>query len=125
MRQVARALSLGPKRGYRASAARAHYLAVDRVDVAFAAKELCRRMSSPVWADWKALRRLAQHLVGVPPLSLAFCMAAGGGTSRPCRYGPRWVPRDPTIDVRWHDIPGSAHQALGGHAETRDGEAEL
>ena len=78
-------------------------------------------MSSPVWADLEALRRLTQYLVGVLRLVLAFCMAAGGGTSRQCGHGLRRVPRDPTIDVRWHDIPGSAHhQALGGHAETCD-----
>ena len=61
-------LSWAEARLYRACAARANYLALDRVDVAFAAKELCRRMSSPVWADLEALRRLAQYLVGVPRL---------------------------------------------------------
>ena len=35
------------------------------MDVAFAAKELCRRMSSPMWADLEALKRLAQYLVGL------------------------------------------------------------
>eukprot|EP00974_Lingulodinium_polyedra_P102353 9911601-Lingulodinium_polyedra.AAC.1 len=44
---------------YRAGAARANYLALDRADLAFAAKELCRRMSSPTVADLVQLRRLA------------------------------------------------------------------
>ena len=46
-------LSGAEARLYRACAARGNYLALDRVDVAFAAKELCRRMSSPVLADWR------------------------------------------------------------------------
>ena len=47
-------------------------MGMDRVDIAFAAKELCRRMSSPMWADMEALRRLAQYLVGLPRLVCRF-----------------------------------------------------
>ena len=43
---------------FRATAARANYLALDRPDLAFAAKELCRRMSAPRQRDRQALRRL-------------------------------------------------------------------
>ena len=57
---------------FRACAARANYLGMGRVDIAFAAKELCRRMSSPMWADMEALRRLAQYLVGLPRLVWCF-----------------------------------------------------
>ena len=41
---------LGPQEAtkFRALAARANYIAQDRVDVQFAAKELCREMSCPV-----------------------------------------------------------------------------
>ena len=53
---------------FRAYAARANYLGMDRLDIAFAAKELCRRMSSPDEADLEALRRLIQYLVGAPGL---------------------------------------------------------
>jgi len=51
---------------FRGAAARANYLALDRLDIAFAAKELCRRMSVPRASDLVALRRLAQYLVGTP-----------------------------------------------------------
>ena len=37
---------------YRAIAARGNYLALDRVDIAYSAKELCRRMSCPSRRDW-------------------------------------------------------------------------
>ena len=40
---------------FRSTAARASYLALDRPDLAFATKELCRRMSSPTKADVSAL----------------------------------------------------------------------
>ena len=48
---------------YRALAARANYLAQDRVDIAFAVKELCRHMSNPRNCDWDALKRLGRYLI--------------------------------------------------------------
>ena len=51
---------------YRALAARANYLAADRPDIQFAAKEICRRMSAPVRQDWAALQHLGRYLKGKP-----------------------------------------------------------
>ena len=51
---------------YRGLAARANYLALDRADIQYAVKELCRAMSKPTRGDRKALKRLARYLVGVP-----------------------------------------------------------
>ena len=51
---------------FRAAAARSNYLALDRIDIVFAAKELCRRMAVPRQIDLVALRRLASYLVGTP-----------------------------------------------------------
>ena len=53
---------------FRATAARANYLALDRPEVAFAAKELCRRMSEPRRRDKVALQRLCRYLLGAPRL---------------------------------------------------------
>ena len=53
---------------FRASAARANYLAADRPDVQFPAKEVCRWMSSPTVSAWAALKRLVRYLVGLPRL---------------------------------------------------------
>ena len=47
---------------FRALAARANYLAQDRPDIAFACKEVCRRMSSPCEADWAKVKRLVRYL---------------------------------------------------------------
>ena len=45
---------LGPEeaRCFRALAARANYLALDRADIQFAVKEICQSMSSPCEGDW-------------------------------------------------------------------------
>ena len=53
---------------FRAAAARANYLAQDRPDVMFAAKEVCRLMSSPTEGSWGALKRLCRYLAGLPRL---------------------------------------------------------
>ena len=51
---------------FRALAARANYLSLDRPDIGCAAKECCRRMSAPTTQDWLALVRLVRYLVGQP-----------------------------------------------------------
>ena len=51
---------------FRAAAARGNYLSADRIDVMFAAKEVCRAMSKPTDTSWKALKRLARFLNGRP-----------------------------------------------------------
>ena len=53
---------------FRVLAARANYLAADRPDIQYAAKEICRWMSSPTELAMTALRRLCRHLVGKPRL---------------------------------------------------------
>ena len=57
---------------FRGAAARANYLAQDRFDLAFAAKELCRRMAVPRHSDLAALRRLARYVLEVPRLVQCF-----------------------------------------------------
>jgi len=51
---------------YRSFAARAMYLGLDRPDISFAAKELCRRMKAPGTADLEALRRVGRYLAAAP-----------------------------------------------------------
>ena len=51
---------------YRGLAARANYLALDRSDIQYAVKEICRGMAAPTVGDRKKLKRLARYLVGVP-----------------------------------------------------------
>ena len=58
---------------FRATTARANYLALDRPEVAFASKELCRRMSTPRVRDRRALTRLCRYLLGAPRAVYEFC----------------------------------------------------
>ena len=51
---------------YRALAARLNFLAVDRPDLLYAAKECPRRMSKPRNKDWEALTRICRYLIGCP-----------------------------------------------------------
>ena len=53
---------------YRALAARANYLAMDRPDCAYATKELCRYFAAPTKTSVEALKRLVRYLVGKPTL---------------------------------------------------------
>ena len=53
---------------YRQLAARANYLAMDRPDVGYATKELCRHLSAPTKDSVEALKRLVRYLVGRPRL---------------------------------------------------------
>ena len=49
---------------YRAMVARAIFLAQDRTDIAYAVKELSRRMAKPRTKDMKNLKRLGRYLIG-------------------------------------------------------------
>ena len=49
---------------FRALAARSNYLAQDRIDLQFAAKEACRFMSAPTDSAEAALKRLGRYLLG-------------------------------------------------------------
>ena len=69
-------LSAAESKEYRALAARANYLAQDRMDIQFAAKECCRGMSSPSVGDLKALRRLARYLIFAPRVVWQFVFQA-------------------------------------------------
>ena len=53
---------------FRRAAAQCNYIGLDRVDVAFAAKEISRRVSTPTEDDVVALKRLMRYLSGSPRL---------------------------------------------------------
>ena len=57
---------------YRRIAARANYLAADRMDIQFSVKEICRKMSKPCRGDWQKLKKLARYLEGRPRLQIQY-----------------------------------------------------
>ena len=68
MEQIEADQPLSPDRhtSFRALAARANYLSADRPDCQYAAKEICRWMSSPTELAMTALKRLGRYLAGKP-----------------------------------------------------------
>jgi len=61
-------LSKEDAKNYRRAAARINYMAQDRVDLGFAAKEVSRCMSSPCEKDVVKLKRVIRYLKGFPRL---------------------------------------------------------
>ena len=61
---------------YRALAARANYLAMDRPDIGYATKELCRHFQAPTKESVESLRRLVRYLAGRPRLVWFYPMQA-------------------------------------------------
>ena len=57
---------------FRSVAARANHLALDRPDLQFAVKELCRSMSRPTEGSWRKLTRLGKYIIHRPRLVLHY-----------------------------------------------------
>ena len=75
--------------GFRGLAARANYLSADRKDIKFAAKEVCRFMSSPTETSVAAMERLGRYIVGHKRLVWAYPnQRAEGVTSTAILIGP-------------------------------------
>jgi hypothetical protein len=65
--------------GFRGLAARANYLSADRIDLQFAAKDVCRFMSSPTETSVAAMKRLGRYIIGHKRLVWTYpCQRAGG-----------------------------------------------
>ena len=61
-------LSLEDCKRFRSLTMRCNYLALDRPDINYSAKELARRMQNPTKSSWNGLKRLARYLAGCPRL---------------------------------------------------------
>ena len=86
---------------FRRLAARANYLAQDRMDIQFAVKEIARRMANPRDGDMAMLTRLAKYLTGAP--RAVYCYA--------------WQAHqqlDAFVDSDWAGCVGSRRSTSGG-----------
>ena len=61
-------LSLEDCKRFRSLTMRCNYLALDRPDINYSAKELARKMQNPTKSSWNGLKRLARYLAGCPRL---------------------------------------------------------
>ena len=71
-------------------AARCNYLSLDRPDLQYAVKEICREMAKPTKGSWTKLQRIAQFLKGETEASVESPMARPGpglGRFRGCELG--------------------------------------
>ena len=57
---------------FRGLAARANYLSLDRCDIQFGGKEVCRCMAKPTKGGLRKLKALVRYLVEVPELMMKF-----------------------------------------------------
>jgi hypothetical protein len=64
-------------REFRSIAARANYLAMDRLDIQFASKEICRDMSAPTSKSQRKLKRLGRFLLKHPRLVITYADSGG------------------------------------------------
>jgi hypothetical protein len=67
---------------YRGLAATGNYLAQDRFDIQFGAKELCRDMANPSTLSMRKMKRGARYLLGVPELEIEYVEQYPPGCAR-------------------------------------------
>ena len=65
-------LDTAQARQFRSMAARCNFLSPDRIDLQFACKGTCRKMSSPCEGDWVMLKAVARYLQSHPRLLMDF-----------------------------------------------------
>ena len=96
-----RALSAEDHTVFRALAARANYLAQDRIDLQFSAKEICRYMSSPTEASRDALKWLGRFLLGHKRVVFSYPFQRAEGV-------------DVYSDTDWSGCPRTRKSTSGG-----------
>ena len=87
---------------YRALAARINYLAQDRPDLLYSAKEISRRMATPCVGDMRLLKRLGRYLIGAPRAIQNFVWQ-----DRPKQF-------DTYVDSDWAGCKASCRSTSGG-----------
>ena len=87
---------------FRALAARANYLAQDRIDIQYAVKEIARRMATPRQGDMLLLKRLARYLVGAPRAIYTF------------QWRSQAAYLDVFVDSDWAGCKGTRRSTSGG-----------
>jgi len=94
-------------REFRGLAARANYLSADRVDVQYAAKEICRDMAKPNDRSMAKLKRLARYLLKYPEGAIMF---------KPNRHEERGNVLDVYSDSDWAGCTRTRKSTSGGLA---------
>ena len=94
-------LPVGGFTEFRALAARAKYLAANRIDIQFAAKEICRFMSAPTETSAAALKRMGRYLLAHPRMVYSYPWQRAEGI-------------DVYSDTDWSGCPRTRRSTSGG-----------
>ena len=86
---------------FRAFASRANYLAQDRVDIQFPAKEVCRFMSSPTETSKDAMKRMGRYFIGQTKMVYTYPFQRAEGI-------------DIYSEADWSGCPRTRHSSSGG-----------
>ena len=92
-------------REYRALAARANYLSLDRPDIQCATKEACREMSAPTTRSMARMKRLARYLLEFPRAVIHYSAENGA-------QGDGMI--DAYADSDWAGCPTTRRSTTGG-----------
>ena len=72
-----RALTTEEHKMFRRAGGILQYMAIDRVDLAFATKEVARRASAPTASSLRALKKIARHVKWRPRMTIDYGFGAG------------------------------------------------
>ena len=92
---------------FRALAARANYLALNRMDLQYATKEVCRGMAAPTRGHVKKLRRLIRYLIEAPRVVTEYKFQGDVREMR-CSQTVTGLQTDSEIHQRWSHDEGHA-----------------
>ena len=104
--EQAQPLSMSDFMRFRGQAARANYLGLDRPDVIYAAKEVCRGMPSPTDLHQAALKRMVRYLRSMPRMVFEFDYQSATHIVAYADLG--WLPTIQAVDVMWMHHGGDA-----------------
>lgn len=94
-------------RMFRSIAARCLYLCLDRLELQFSVKEMCRLMSNPTISSWKKLHRVSKFICACPRLV----------------WDSKWQVRQTNIwiygDSNWASCPTTRKSTSGGDPSRR------
>ena len=106
---------------FRAPAARANYLALDRMDLQYVTKEVCRGMAAPTRGHVKKLRRLIRYFVEAPRVVTEYKFQGDEGDGGVIRQQLGRLQTDSEIHQRWsHDEGHALLEELDWYTEERD-----
>ena len=118
------------KTKFRGVAARTNYLAMDRPDLQYATKNLCRKMANLEASDWHKAKKIARYIKGRPRAIIRFPFE-GSEDHLDAYADSDWAGEKPSMKstsggaVRWGDSTLKSWSSTQSTIAMSSGEAEL